>query len=256
MIRKLGLLVIGAIGGVVLWFTLIIKTDALAPSVTPTPSATATTNHSKGNSPSVESTSPLLELQPVAHKELYSTPRPAKEPYHLLGYGSTGRIEDSNGKVLIQSGPESGIYIAGFQVSPDGKRIYVDSSESEDFVLDTNDGQRIPLPSYPPAASAMGRLGVLESWNWVENSTLIAKVSEWKPKEESTRFDDDETNIVRTRLYLYSLSDGKLTEVKVPGSLSITTFDIKSVNRNGEICLFNPAVGSDGNLGCFAVRRR
>lgn len=257
MIRKLGLLVIIAIGGAFLWFTLRIKTNALTPSVAPTPSAsaTATTTHSKSNSPPVESTTPLLELQLVAHKESYSTPRPEKEPYHLLGYGSTGRIVDSNGKVVIQSGPDSGIYIAGCQVSPDGKRIYVDSSESEDFVLDTDNGRRIQLPSYPTAGSTMGHLGVLESWNWVEDGTLIAKVSEWKPKEQSTKFDDDETNIVRTRLYIYNLSDGKLTEVQVPGSLPVTTFNIKSVNRNGEICLFNPAVGSDGNLGCFTVKR-
>lgn len=257
MIRKLLPLVIIAIGGAFLWFTLRVKTNPLTPSVAPTPSASATvtTTHSKSNSPPVAQTSPLLELQPVAHKEHYSTLRPEKDSYHLLGYGSTGRIVDSNGKVVIQSGPDSGIYITGCQVSPDGKRVYVDSSESEDFVLDPNSGQRIQLPSYPTSPSTMGRLGVLESWNWLENSTLIAKASEWKPKEQSSKFDDDEANIVRTRLYLYNLSDGKLMEIQVPADLPAKTFDIKPVNRNGEICLFNPALSSDGNLGCFTLQQ-
>jgi hypothetical protein len=203
-----------------------------AQTVSPLPQASTSPSPPSTNSPESYKLEIAKQVDGVVDRRA-----PAEEtPYKLLGYGSSGRIVDAQGKVILQSGEQSGLYIYDCQVDPGGKQIYVHCANSIDFILDPKTGQQLPLPLSPPSPAG-ATIGGLESWHWLNGETLIAKASEWKPKDQSTKFDDDEANIARTRLYIFRITDQRLTEAVLPQDLNATVLSIVEVSPLGQVHL-------------------
>ncbi len=233
------------------------KGDGKHPGTTDTaqlPPSAQTRQTSANPSEAATQNGPAFQLSPARPQERRSSEQvqqAGNTSYRLVGNASTARIVDAAGNTILKSGPESGIYISGCRPSPSGKVIYVDSAESPDFLLDPATGERTDLPLYPDSGNET--MGVLESWHWLDDDTLIARAFEWKAAGDSNASPrQDEANIARTRLYVYRVLQRQTFEVAVP-KLRVATFEIDRT-RPGAVHLFNSTVGEDGDLGWFEVR--
>src|SRR5690606_23810207 len=85
------------------------------------------------------------------------------------GGPGTGRVTDQQGRVLLESNSERGIF--GAVVGPDEEKILVDASNSSGgncLVLKPATGRQITLPSRPPGANMFSL-----SWHWIGQNLLL-----------------------------------------------------------------------------------
>lgn len=213
--------------------------------------------------PSADQTSPRSDAKPrltFYRVEKVGAPSPTRSEakssaYQLVGYGSSSRIVDTNGNLVLASGPQTGVYIYEALTSPDGKRVLVHAANLVDFILDPTTKRRAHLPNTAPGHN----MGVLESWSWLNDTILIAKASEWKEGTDKTKSGfEDESNVVRTRIYVYDLEKARLSAAVLPKNLRQRVLMLDAVSPSGSIHLLDSRAGSYGekDLGWFAVKPR
>jgi hypothetical protein len=201
---------------------------------------------------------PTYELNPVAvsFDPTKDTATATKPQFQLRGGAGAGRIVDATGKVILQSGPQSGINIFGCEVSPDNNQILVQGGDAQALVLDTVTGNRQNLPTAPPGKDMLG----FGSWRWMDNDTLIGVSGKTIAfRDDQVGVEREEPMIERSMLYVYDLKSQQLSEVELPPRLRTKTLSVSAVDPTGKVQLRReggPASFTDESNGWFEVRPR
>lgn len=190
----------------------------------------------------------VVDFDPVAEAK-------AKEvrPYRLRGGAGLGQIVDSQGKVILESGAESGIHIFGCEVSPNGKLVLVQGGDGKNLILDPGSGSRWLLPHRPPNENMFA----FGSWHWIDDDTLLAASNEKvSVRDAQLRINAEEPGASRSRLYLFKISRQQLTTIQLPKDLGDQVFLIAQVSASGSVRLVRaePTASHTADLGWFKVR--
>ena len=87
--------------------------------------------------------------------------------FMFKGGAGTGRVVDREGKVLMESGKEMGIF--GVAVGPDGEHVLVKGGDGKNVILTPSTDEKLQLPVYPPGDHML----CLGDWYWINANTLL-----------------------------------------------------------------------------------
>ena len=161
--------------------------------------------------------------------------------FRLIRVGTDrAKIINGDGKVVAQSDPKIGIF--GYDVSPDGTRISVYCGDAGSYVTTVGNANRRVLPQRP-AGDYKFAFG---EWRWLDNDRLVAISGDQKVNSVGSPVTTDD-NVGQSRMYLYRLSAGTLSEIELPNELNGTVFSIGAVSRFGTIRLNLDSSSTDRN---------
>ena len=150
-------------------------------------------------------------------------------PYEFRGGAGNGRVIDKDGKVLMDSGKEIGIF--GAVVGPNREHVLVGGAEGKNFVLTPATGGKLKLPVYPPGANMFPL-----DWDWIGEQSLLGKsgVERLGPDGKPVKTDD---NVAESKLYVYNLKTQQLSEVALPEKFTHAVFGVMEVIPDGHVHL-------------------
>ena len=169
-------------------------------------------------------------------------------PFEFIGGPGTGHVENLEGKVLIESVKEMGIF--GVSVSHNRERVLVKGGGGENIVLTPATGEKLKLPVYPPGANMM----CLADWYWIDDNTLIGR-SGMQAFDKNGKPVTTDNNTSETRLYVYDLTSQQLTEVALPTNYKQALVTVMEVSPDGHVhlALEAPPEGVDSDLGWYKI---
>jgi hypothetical protein len=195
-----------------------------------------------------EMTAANVDFDPVAEAKSKEV-----QPYRLRGGAGLGKIVDSQGKVVLESGSESGMHIFGCEVSPNGKLVLVQGGDGKNLILDPNSGRRWLLPHQPPNENMFA----FGSWYWIDDDTLLAASGEkLSVRDAQLRANAEEPGASRSRLYLFKISRQQLTTIQLPKDFGNQVFSIAQVSSTGSVHLVRQEANASAtaDLGWFKIR--
>ena len=173
-------------------------------------------------------------------------------PFEFRGGAGTGRVIDQQGRVLLESSDERGIF--GTSVSPDKKKVLVDAANSTGgncVVLEPEANRMIKLPARPPSANMFSL-----AWHWIGPNLLfgisgVEKVLHEGPHENCC----NDNNVAQSKFYTFDLLNEQLSEVSMPSAVTQPLVNVLEVMSDGHIHLQHetPQVGIDPDLGWFKI---
>lgn len=250
----LGLIVVALLA--VIWFT---NQDGQAPSSKSKPQmpragdktvrqhsgehATPTKLPASGLLPLVQMTKAHYEPVPIA--DIHTRGEP---PFKFQGGGTSGKVVDREGHVLMESGKEIGIF--GAVVGPGDQHVLIKGGDGINFVLTPGTGEKLQLPLYPPGDNMLG----LGSWYWLGENTLFCYSGVQALDKRGVPVKTD-NNVAETRLYVYDLTARQLMEVAMPAQVTQPVVVATEVMPDGHVHLFleAPPEGTDPDLGWFKI---
>lgn len=171
-------------------------------------------------------------------------------PFKFEGGAGTGRVINRQGKVLLDSGKEIGIF--GAAVAPDKEKVLVKGGNAINMVLYPSDGRKIMLPALPPGTNMLG----FGDWQWLGRSLVsgtsgVAKISREGPHENCC----NDNNIAATKFYTFDLLTEQLSEVVMPSTVTQPVVHAVEVMSDGHIHLVQDRLDGSGeqDLGWFKV---
>ncbi len=195
---------------------------------------------------------PTVALQSIKYVPDYATIARAHEnpPFEFRGGGTSGKVVDRDGKVLMESGSAIGIY--GTLVSPDGKHVLVKGGSSINFVLSPTTQGKMQLPIRPPGTNMLG----FGSWYWINDHSLVGESGIAKVEKDGRTWRGSD-NVAQSKLYVYDIVEGKLTEVALPAKFDAKVFGIVDSSLDGYIQLHftsdAPEEKNPDEMGWFKV---
>jgi hypothetical protein len=177
---------------------------------------------------------------------------PGGAPFTLLGRGTTGRIVDRNGEILLRSGPE--IMLIGIELSPDESLVLARGGDSVNYVINPATGKKILLPTYPPGTGMLG----FGDWHWVGNDVILGvsgvQASDAHGAEISCC---DGHNVAQSKLYLFDVGSEELSELPIPKGVDRSVVTVVEARPDGYVNLAHddPKGGRSENLGWFKITR-
>jgi hypothetical protein len=174
-------------------------------------------------------------------------------PFEFRGGAGTGRVIDQQGRVLLESSDERGIF--GASVSPDQKKVLVDAANSTGgncVVLEPGANRIIKLPARPPSSNMFSL-----AWHWISPNLLfgisgVEKVFHEGPHENCC----NDNNVAQTKFYTFDLLTEQLAEVAMPSAVTQPVVNVLEVMSDGHIHLQNenPQEGVEpADLGWFKI---
>jgi hypothetical protein len=173
-------------------------------------------------------------------------------PFEFRGGAGTGRVVDHEGRVLLESSDERGIF--GVSVGPDKKKVLVDAANSNGgnwVVLEPEVNRMIKLPARPSGANRFSL-----AWHWIGPDLLfgisgVEKVYHEGPHENCC----NKNNVAQTTFYTFDLITEELSEVVMPVSVTQPVVDVLEVVSDGHIHLQNETLGegAPSDLGWFKI---
>ena len=175
---------------------------------------------------------PSLVLRKVEYAPDYAAIARSHEslPFEFRGGGTTGRVVDRDGNVIMDSGKDIGIF--GVSVAPDKKHVLVKGGNAMNFVIGSSTRSKTQLPIAPPGANMF----VFESWYWINDHELVGE-SALKKVDKFELNVSNENNIAQSKLYVYDIINQKLTEVALPVEFDAKVFGIVEASPDGYIQL-------------------
>lgn len=196
--------------------------------------------------PEIEMTPVQYEIDPVVLNNQVKDP-----PYEFRGDGTSGKLIDSRGNVLMESGEEIGIF--GVEVGPDRKKVLVRGGDATNLVLDPSVGRKIKLPSVPPGANMLA----IADWHWIGPALLFGSSgiqsldNDGKPVTSC-----EDHNVAKTKFYLFNLLTERLSEVAMPNAVTQPVVHAVDVMTDGHVHLVHEEAreGSEQDLGWFKIK--
>ena len=169
-------------------------------------------------------------------------------PFVFKGDGTSGRVEDRDGHVLMESGKTIGIF--GASVSPDKRRVLVKGGNAINFVLGPATGEKIQLPVTPPGVHLLG----FGSWYWIDDHRLVGESGIAKVDEDGKPV-RSEANVAQSKLYVYDILTKVLQEVVLPAGFDGKVFAIIETSPDGylKIGVESPVENKSGELAWFKI---
>ena len=173
---------------------------------------------------------PLIQMKEVPYVLDYAALSRSLEnpPFIFMGGAGTGRVVDREGKVLMESGTEMGIF--GVAVGPNEKHVLVRGGDGKNVILTPATGEKLQLPVYPPGANML----CLGDWYWISPNTLLGQsgVQAFDKNGKPLMADN---NVAETRLYVYDLTSKQLTEVAMPAKFTQALVSVMEVSPDGHV---------------------
>jgi len=174
---------------------------------------------------------PLMEMKEGNYVVDYAALSRSLEnpPYEFRGGAGIGRVIDKEGKVLLDSGKEIGIF--GAVVGPNREHVLVEGAEGKNFVLTPATGGKLKLPVCPPGANMFPL-----DWDWIGEQSLLGKsgVERLGPDGKPVKTED---NVAESKLYVYDLKTKQLSEVALPEKFTHAVFGVMEVIPDGHVHL-------------------
>jgi hypothetical protein len=171
-------------------------------------------------------------------------------PFQFIGNDAEGRVEDKQGKVLIESGNE--IRILGIVAGPDRQRVLVHGGSAINYALKPSTGEKLKLPEKPPGVKVFG----FGEWYWIGEHSLLGVSGVQKDFHEGPHENcANDNNVVQTKFYTFDLLTEQLCEVAMPDTVSQPVVNVLDVTSDGHIHLLNnvPQEGVEQDLGWFKI---
>ncbi|MFM2168254.1 MAG: hypothetical protein RIS79_2625 [Verrucomicrobiota bacterium] len=194
---------------------------------------------------------PFVEMKEAKYEIDYVALARSREnlPFEFRGGGTSGRIIDRQGRVLMDSGKEIGIL--GVEVGPDKEHVLVKGGDAVNFVLNPATGLKLKLPLTPPGANMLGF-----GWHWIGKTKLLGDSGVQAFNAKGTPINCCEGhNVAQTKLYVYDVTTQKLAEVNMPSKVTQPVVNVVDVSSDGHVHLVHevPHVGTQQDLGWFKV---
>jgi hypothetical protein len=194
---------------------------------------------------------PTVEMKEAKYIPDYVTLARSREnpPFEFRGQGTSGKVVDRQGQVLMESGEEIGIFAA--EVGPDKQLVLIKGGDSVSFILQPSTSLKLQLPIYPPGKNMFGF-----SWHWLGETKLIGlsgvQLLNAKGKPENSCGGN---NVAQTKLYVYDITTQKLTEVGMPSSIKHSVVNVVEVINDGHLHLLyeDPHGKESKDLGWFKI---
>lgn len=173
-----------------------------------------------------------------------------KAPYQYQGGPGSGRIVDMNGKVIMSSNDEIGIF--GISLSPDQLQILAKGGDAVNYVIKPSSGDRIKLPSFPAGENMLGL-----NYHWIDNQNLLG-ISGIQARDSDGKLVTNDNNIEKTTLYIYSLKTQNLIEISLPPEVTQPVVEIPEMGIGGYFRLSEHAAdgSNEKDLGWFDFNSR
>jgi hypothetical protein len=171
-------------------------------------------------------------------------------PFEFRGDGTSGRVIDSRGNVLMESGEQIGIF--GVEVGPDRKKVLVRGGDAINLVLDPSAGRKIKLPSFPPGANMLA----ISDWHWIGSDLLFGSSGVHSLDNNGKAVTSCEgNNVAKTKFYTFDLVTEKLSELAMPGAVTQPVVHAVDVMSDGHVHLVHEEAreGSEQDLGWFKI---
>ena len=159
-------------------------------------------------------------------------------PFEFRGGGTSGRVVDHDGNVLMESGKEIRIY--GVSVSPDRRRVLVEGGNAINFILNPETQGKIQLPIRPPGTNMLA----FGSWYWVSDHMLVGESGVQKLGDDGLPVKSDD-NVAQSKIYVFDITTKKLAEVTLPSGVLTQVFGVVEVSPEGYVLLVDEATGDD-----------
>lgn len=204
--------------------------------------------------PRVASLLPQKTMTAVAYKidSIALNRERENPPFEFRGGAGTGRVIDQQGRVLLESSDDRGIF--GATVSPDKKKVLVDAANNTGgncVVLEPEANRMVILPARPPSANMFSL-----AWHWIGPNLLfgisgIEKVFHEGPHENCC----NDNNVAQTKFYTFDLLTEQLSEVVMPDAVTQPVVNALEVTSDGHIHLQHETrqEGVDPDLGWFKI---
>ncbi len=200
--------------------------------------------------PSSSAQRPLVEMraEPYVIDDAALARSLEDPPFIFIGDGTSGKVIDREGKVLMESGKEIGIY--GIAVAPNKQRILVKGGNSTYIVLSPATGEKLQLPERPVGANMFS----LSDWYWIDDNTLIGRSGVMILDENGKPVRSD-NNASETSLYVYDLTTQHLTEVALPDKYKQALVMVMDVSPDGHVhlALDAPPEGVEPDIGWYKI---
>jgi hypothetical protein len=175
---------------------------------------------------------------------------PEKLPYEFRGGDSGGRVIDSNGRTIMESGKE--VEIFGIALSPDKKSILVEGRNTINYVVTPSTQKKIKLPIKPVGVDMLG----MGPWYWINSHMLLGESGRGKVDKDG-KFLGSDDNVAESNLYIFNISKKSFDKVQLPFDFRDKVFGIVEVDLDGYIKLHftnNLSPEKDPNeLGWFKI---
>jgi hypothetical protein len=207
--------------------------------------------NAKPASPTSAERLPVVEMKEAKYEIDYVALARSREnlPFEFRGGGTSGRVVDRQGHVLMESGKEIGIF--GVEVGPDKQNVLVKGGDAVNFVFNPATGQKLKLPLTPPGANMLGF-----GWRWIGKTKLLGEsgVQAFSAKGAPMNCCEGH-NVAQTKLYVYDVTTQQLAEVTMPSKVTQPVVNVVDVSGDGHVHLVHevPHVGTPQDLGWFKI---
>lgn len=214
------------------------------------PTDTVVTSKSRVASVLPQKTMTAVEykIDPIALDQERENP-----PFEFRGGAGTGRVIDQQGRVLLESSDERGIF--GASVSPNKSKVLVDAANSTGgncVVLEPEVNRMVKLPARPPITNMFSL-----TWHWIGPNLLfgISGVEKVFPEGPHENCSNDD-NVAQTKFYTFDLLTEQLSELAMPSSVTRPVVSVLEVMSDGHIHLqqSTPHEGVDSDLGWYKIQ--
>lgn len=195
--------------------------------------------------------SSFLEMKEVRYEIDYVALARSREnpPFEFRGGGTSGRVVDRQGRVVMNSGKEIGIL--GVEIGPDKEHVLIKGGDTVNFVLNPATGLKLPLPLTSPGSNM-----ICFGWHWIGNTKLLGDSGVQALNAKGVPMSCCEGhNVAQTKLYVYDITTRKLAEVTMPAKVTQPVVNVLDVSSDGHVHLAHevPHLGTQHDLGWFKI---
>jgi hypothetical protein len=180
-----------------------------------------------------------VDPHPMVAATRISEPPPVIDgppPAILQGSGETAVLSDPNGRPLLKATPANPIY--ALKPSPSGAQVLLSRGNGLFELYRTNPFELVrEMPLKPDDVE---RASAFESWNWIDEGTLLTSVDIERPPSEGAQVtgaerESPENWRERTLLYSYNLTEGKLAQIDLAKAGLPPSFTVVELRTGGVI---------------------